>query len=419
MIESDIFIGRQPIFDNMGKCISYELLYRSNHDSSEALFSCNAKATARVIINLIHNIGLSSIIGNKIGYINIDEQIIMSDVFLSLPKSKFVFEILEYTKVTPEVIEKIRHLHKIGYRFALDDFSCENENIEYFKLLFPYVDVIKIDLLATNPISIEAMVEKFKPYNVKLLAEKVENIEIFERCKKAGFDYFQGFFFEKPTIIIGTKIEPSVVNAIDVINTLYTTIDMNIISEKFSFYPELTFNLLRYINSAEFSFRTEITSIKQILNLLGPSRLRSWLGLFLYSTSHDEMFQEAIVDAAKFRANMMRELVVALDKPNLGDEAFLTGSLSLIDTYLHIDMSDIIEKIHLGQPIIDALMKREGYFGKLLLITEKLEKTDQIHQLINNLAKKINLSPDHLYQIYCKAHTYRLKIETEIGTNQP
>lgn len=404
MIEADIFIGRQPIFDKEGKCVSYELLYRSTLDSSIAVFSNNANATARVILNLIHNIGLSSIIGTKIGYINVDEQIILSDVFLSLPKSKFVFEILEYTKVTPEVIERVHHLHELGYRFALDDFSCDNENIEYFKLLFPYVDVIKIDLLATTDLTIEAIVDKFSALDVKLLAEKVENLEIFERCKNAGFDYFQGYFFEKPSIISGTKIEPSVVNAIDVINTLYATADMNIICEKFSLYPELTFNLLRYINSAEFSFRQEITSIKQILNLLGPSRLRSWLGLFLYSGIHEQMFQEAIVDAARFRANMMRELVKALGKPELSDEAFLTGSLSLIDTYLHVEMANIIEKIRLDTLITDALLKREGYFGKLLLITEKLEKTKKIETLIENLAPKIHLSTDQLYRIYSKAY---------------
>lgn len=409
MIEADIFIGRQPIFDRDGKCVSYELLYRSTHESSEAVFSNNANATARVIINLIHNIGLSSIIGNKTGYINIDEQIILSDVFLSLPKSKFVFEILEYTKVTPEVIEKVRHLHELGYKFALDDFSCENENIEYFKLLFPYVDVIKIDLLASSSLSIESMVAKFSSYDVKLLAEKVENIEMFEQCINAGFDYFQGYFFEKPTVISGIKIEPSVINAIDIINTLYSTTDMHLISEKFSLYPELTFNLLRYINSAEFSFRHEITSIKQILNLLGPSRLRSWLGLFLYSGHHEERFQEAIVDAAKFRANMMRELVSALGKPELSDEAFLAGSLSLIDTYLHISMGDIIQKIHLAPPLIDALVKREGYFGKLLLITEKLETSKHIQTLIEHLAPKINLTSEQLYRIYSKAYSYTIE----------
>lgn len=405
MMESDIFIGRQPIFDNNGKCVSYELLYRSTLDSSIAVFSDNANATARVIINLVHNIGLSSIIGNKMGYINVDEQIILSDVFLSLPKSKFIFEILEYTKVTPEVIERVRHLHEVGYRFALDDFSCDNENIENFKALFPYVEIIKIDLLATTDLSIEAMVEKFRNLDVKLLAEKVENLEIFERCKNAGFDLYQGYFFEKPSIIQGTKIEPSVINAIDVINTLYATTDMNIICEKFSIYPELTFNLLRYINSAEFSFRQEITSIKQILNLLGPSRLRSWLGLFLYSGKHEQMFQEAIVDAAKFRANMMRELVKSIGKPELADEAFLTGSLSLIDTYLHIEMGNIIEKIRLDSLIADALLRREGYFGKLLLITEKLEKSDKLHILVENLAPKIHLTPDQLYHIYSKSYS--------------
>lgn len=410
MNETDIFIGRQPILDKEGKCVSYELLYRSTLESSDAVFANNANATARVIINLIHNIGLSSIIGNKIGYINIDEQIILSDVFLSLPKSKFVFEILEYTKVTPEIIERVRYLHELGYRFALDDFSCDNENIEYFKLLFPYVDVIKIDLLATTDLTIEAIVKKFSSLDVKLLAEKVENFEIFERCKNAGFDYFQGYFFEKPSIIVGTKIEPSVINAIDVINTLYTTTDMNAICDKFSIYPELTFNLLRYINSAEFSFRQEITSIKQILNLLGPSRLRSWLGLFLYSETHEQMFQEAIVDAARFRANMMKELVKALGKPELCDEAFLTGSLSLIDTYLHVEMASIIEKIHLDTLITDALLKRDGYFGKLLLITEKMEKTDKLPILIEHLSPKIHLSTDQLYHIYAKAYNSTIEI---------
>lgn len=404
MIESDIFIGRQPIFDKAGKCVSYELLYRSTLEASIAEFEDNANATARVIINLIHNIGLSSIIGNKIGYINVDEQIILSDVFLSLPKSKFVFEILEYTKVTPEVIERVRHLYELGYRFALDDFSCDNENIEYFKLLFPYVDIIKIDLLATTDLTVEAMVDKFRSLDVKLLAEKVENFETFERCKKAGFDLFQGYFFEKPSIIRGTKIEPSVINAIDVINTLYATTDMNVICEKFSIYPELTFNLLRYINSAEFSFREEITSIKQILNLLGPSRLRSWLGLFLYSGKRDQMFQEAIVDAAKFRAHMMRELIIAMGKPSLSDEAFLTGSLSLIDTYLHVEMGEIINKIRLDPQMKEALLTREGALGKLLSITEKLEKSDKLDLLIERLAPKIHLTSEKLYHIYTKAY---------------
>lgn len=407
-MEKDIFIGRQPILNLEGKCVAYELLYRDK-GATEAVFMDDTEATTRVIINLVHNIGISSLIGDKVGYINVDDHTLLSDALLSIPKEQFVFEILEYTKMSVAVVERVRQLHDMGYRFALDDFSPDNANIEYFKALFPFVDIIKIDLMATDITKIDEIVKKFNPYNLTLLAEKVEDLEVFEICKKAGFKLFQGYFFEKPTVIEGKKIEPSVTNAMDLINTLYTTSDMNIVTQKFSLYPELTFNLLRYINSSKYNFKNDITSIKQILNLLGPSRLRSWLGLFLYGGSKSEIFQDVILDAATFRANMMKELVNAHGKPDLCDEAFLAGSLSLIDAYLHIDMHEIVKKIQLSKLIEDALLNREGYLGKFLSITEKLEKTDKLQIIIGQLAPKINLSPVELYALYCKANEFEIE----------
>lgn len=412
MFNTDTYIGRQPILNLEGKCTAYELLYRTK-GSNEAVIKDDTEATIRVIINLVHNIGVSSIIGDKTGFINVDDHTLLSDVLLSIPKEQFVFEILEYTKMSVAIIERVRQLHNMGYRFALDDFSCDNENIEYFKSLFPFVDIIKIDMLAIEISVLEELVEKFKSYNVTLLAEKVEDLEVFERCKKAGFKLFQGYFFEKPSILIGKQIEPSVANAIDLINTLYSTADMDQVSQKFSLYPELTFNLLRYINSSNFNFKNDITSVKQILNLMGPSRLRAWLGLFLYGCKNERMFQDAITNAATFRANMMCELVSAHGKPELADEAFLTGSLSLIDTYLQISMHEIIEKIQLSKSIEDALFTREGYLGKILLITEKLEKTDKIQSMIEYLAPKVCLTSVQLYALYCKASDIAFVVKTK------
>lgn len=409
MLDTETFIGRQPILDKDGKCVAYELLYRNTHECVDATFNDNTKATARVIINLIHNIGFSSILGDKRGFINVDDHILLSDALLSLPKERFIFEILEYTKMSVAVIDKVRHLHDLGYRFALDDFYCSDKNIDYYQSLFPYIDILKIDLLVTERAMIEKIVSKFKSNTkMQILAEKVEDIEVFEWCKQAGFTLFQGYFFEKPVLISGKKIEPSVANAMDLINTLYTTSDLQAITHKFSHYPDLTFNLLRYINSASYNFKSEITSIRQILNLLGPTRLRSWLGLFLYAGSEEHKFQQVIVDAAKFRANMMKEIVHAQGKRELEDEAFLTGSLSLIDTYLQISMEEIVEKIGLSNAIKDALMNREGYFGKLLTIVERLEKSDQLQNMIEHLAPKLNMTPFQLYTLYWKANEIQI-----------
>ncbi len=410
-MQTSVFIGRQPILNFEGQCVAYEFLYRCK-GTTEAIIVDDTEATTRVIINLVHNIGISSLLEDKIGYINVDDHILLSDTLLTIPKDKFIFEILEHTKMSVAIVERVRQLHNIGYKFALDDFSPDNDNIEYYKALFPFVDILKIDLLAIDITQIDYIVKKFEPYNITLLAEKVEDIEVYKICKKAGFQLFQGYFFEKPTVIEGKKIEPSVINAMDLINTLNSTTDMNAVAQKFSQYPDLTFNLLHYMNSSHFNFNNEITSIKQILSLLGPSRLRSWLGLFLYGASQDGLFRDIIIEAATFRAKMMTELIMANGKPELADEAFLTGSLSLIDTYLQIDMNIIIEKIHLSQSMKDALLLREGYLGVMLSITEKLEKTDNIQNVIENLAPKIKISSPQLYKMYCKSNDIVCLLDT-------
>jgi c-di-GMP-related signal transduction protein len=35
---------------------------------------------------------------------------------------------------------------------------------------------------------------------MKLLAEKVENVEEFNRCESIGFDYYQGYYISKPEV---------------------------------------------------------------------------------------------------------------------------------------------------------------------------------------------------------------------------
>lgn len=193
---------------------------------------------------------------------------------------------------------------------------------------------------------------------------------------------------------------------IDVINTLHSTTDINVITDKFSLFPELTFNLLRYINSAQFSFRSEITSIRQIINLLGPMRLRSWLGLFVYSDDNASPQAQEIIQSAKFRANLMRELVIAHKKNELSDEAFLTGSLSLMDVYLELSMEELLEKILLSKSIKDALLNREGYLGKMLIIVEKLEKTEQLDAMINAVAPKLGIAHEELLTFYTKSKQF-------------
>ena len=54
-----------------------------------------------------------------------------------------------------------------------------------------------------------------KQYPSKLVAEKVETKEDFDFCYNLGFDYFQGYFFAKPSIISAKSISPTQVVLLD------------------------------------------------------------------------------------------------------------------------------------------------------------------------------------------------------------
>lgn len=404
-MDNQIYLGRQPIFDRDGNCMGYELLYRGKGEDF-ASFSDDTKATARVVINLIHNMGLSEIVGNKQAFVNIDDHMLLSDTIFSLPKEHCILEILEYTKMSVAILGRIQMLHEMGYRFALDDFCCQSNNIEYFRQIMPYVDIVKIDLMEHHEIALDFMAEAFESYNVKLLAEKVETKEMYEHCKQAGFEYFQGYFFEKPTIIEGKKIEPGIANIIELINTLCITSEIDVLTEKFSLYPDLTYNLLHYINSASYNFKTCIKSIRQVLLLLGPIKLRSWLCLFMYAGGNETIFKETLTYGAKFRSKMMQEMVRALGNTQMEDEAFLVGSLSLIDAYLEIRMEEILDKIELSDSIKEALIAKKGVYGKLLQVAEKLETTKKVHNLIEYFASKTGIHPNTFYKLYINALSY-------------
>lgn len=379
------YVGRQPIFNKDGACFGYELLYRSCDVNNVATFLDNAKATARVIVNLIHNIGLTPIIGQKLGFINVDETMLFSDAILLLPKEHFGFEILEHTQVSLALYERIKHLRRLGYRFSLDDFDCSDTMLKYYEPLFPYVDIIKVDIQAIGLNNLAHAVGKLTKYNIPLLAEKIETHEEHQACLNLDFVFYQGYFFEKPIILSGRKIEPSTLNAIRLINCIQENNDVTFIANKFATCPDLVYNLLRHVNSGAYHFRQKITSIKQMVLLLGPQKLLSWLGLFLYGTPHQKPFGVEIFNNAKFRAKVMEELALTCNKPELSNKAFLTGSLSLIDAYLNIPMSLLLEQIHLDDEIKLALLTGEGFLGELLLIATEMNHASDTQKAIEAL----------------------------------
>ena len=391
------YLGRQPIFDRQGAIFAYELLYRSCELRNEAHFEDNTLASTRVIAHLIQSFGIKSVVGSKQGFINLDENMLFGDALLLLPKEHICFEILEYTNVSLALYERIKYLHALGYRFLLDDFDCTDGMIANYETLFPYIDIVKVDILAIGLESLPSALEKIKPYNLTLLAEKIESFDVYERCLQLPFTYFQGYFFEKPLIVVKKRLEPQTLNALRLINCLQHTYDMKEITKHISTCPDIVYNLLRHVNSGAYHFKQTITNIAQMTMLLGHQKLLSWLGLFIYGSSHEKPFGEAIYNNAKFRAKMMETLAMHYYSGELAHKAFLVGSLSLVDVYFNLPLEDFLHELHLDDEIKEALLHEKGCLGKLLSIAKEMSHSCEITPSICHYAASQNFCQDVLY----------------------
>ncbi|RJF98337.1 EAL and HDOD domain-containing protein [Noviherbaspirillum saxi] len=196
----DFFLGRQPILSRDNQLVAYELLFR-DADTGTANVTDNVAATASVIAHTAQ-LGLSNVIGSQLGFINVDADLLNSDVIHFLPKNKVVLEILETVLATKSLLARVEELAEAGYRFALDDVVEYSDAVQ--KLL-PLIPVVKVDISNMEDEHLSRLTRLFKTSGKTLLAEKVETLEQFERCMQLGFDYFQGYYFARPTVLTGKK----------------------------------------------------------------------------------------------------------------------------------------------------------------------------------------------------------------------
>lgn len=378
----DYCFAYQPIFTANGGTTALELLYRDS-DSGFADVTDHTSATANVLVNTLSHIGMIELLGGLKLFINVAEDLLLSDTIKLLPSDKVMLELLEHIEVTPQIVERVRELRNLGYEFALDDYVYKEEPCPLFDL----VEIIKVDILQSDVENLGHLVKYLRQWLCKLLAEKVEDQAIFERCKQAGFDLFQGYYFAYPTMLEGRRIEPHKAVILHLISLINSDADLKEIEAALKTNPGLSFSLLKVINSPAFYPGTKIGSISQALQLLGMKQLNRWLQIQLFAQQGRCDTQcTPLLGLALQRAKLMELLAESISV--ITDRAYVAGMFSLAEAALSISMEEILSKLNLVEDVHMALLTREGKIGGLLNLCENLEygKFDQVETLAASLA---------------------------------
>ena len=378
------WLGRQPILDLTGNTVAYELLFRSG-DTGVANVVDDRAATSTVISHAFSELGLASVLGQCRGFINFDAALLTSDVIELLPPERTMIELLETVEITAEVVERCRDLRSRGFSFALDDVV--QLDAAHAPIL-PLVDVIKVDIKEAAPDLLPSLVTNVRtlPRRIKLLAEKVDTREQADYCRQLGFELFQGYFFARPVVLQGRRADPSRSVLLHLLQQSVSDAGNAEIEATFKQAPELSYKLMRLVNSVGIGSRYEIRSLSHALVILGRRQLQRWLQVLLFAHHGAGDFPSPLLHMAAARGKFLELLCEHRREPQaICDQAFMTGILSLLDTLLETPMADAIADIALPAVVRQALLERDGLLGRMLRLVEALEhaESEQVASLLH------------------------------------
>ncbi len=356
----DILLARQPIFDRNLKLYGYELLYRQNSTSEHASFLCGDTATSLLLLNNYASLSQTTEHHRVPAFINVTENLIKSDEILPLQPEKVVLEVLEDVTPDQQLIAAIKKYKQRGFKIALDDYPFTDD----FEPLLEHADFIKVDILSFDMATIAKKLDGLKNFNAQLLAEKVEDHQTYVQCLKLGFHLFQGYFFEKPQVVRGKKLESNKQMIMSILGYVYDPeADPKVIAEKVSHDAQLSYRLLRIINSAAYGLSKKVQSIQEAIVFLGLNQLKRWIALLAFSASDDtppELLRTLLI------RGRCCELVSMEQNQSSPEKFFTAGLFSGIDSLLGADLSYLINDLPLTSEVQQAILQYKGDIGEVL-----------------------------------------------------
>lgn len=366
---NEVFVARQPIFDRQLEVVGYELLFRAG-DATTAVVSDPEGATASVVLNSFTELGLERVVGTQPAWINVSREFVLGGFATSVPPHLVLLEVLEDQLIDDELVAAIGMLKRQGHRLALDDFRPTPSAEPLLRI----VDVVKLDLLELGRDGLATEVRRLQKYGLTLLAEKLEAQEDFAFCLNAGCDLFQGYFFCRPELVQGRRVDANRMSLLQLLAALQDPgIELAELERTIALDVGLSYRLLRYINSAFFGLRQEVRSVGQALALLGTDKLKQWAALSVFASVESKPAELTLT--ALIRARFC-ELAVAHDPGANSSELFTLGLFSVIDALMDLPMEEALSSVPFPTDVRDALITHTGPRGRLLECVTALETAE-------------------------------------------
>jgi EAL and modified HD-GYP domain-containing signal transduction protein len=326
---------------------------------------------------------------------------LLARTYTLMPPSSVVIELLEDVQPDDEVESACEDLVHAGYALALDDFVWGPE----YRRLLELATIVKVDVLDQPAEKLDEVAQRVAPYDVRLLAERVETAQVRAICAGLGYELFQGYYFARPETVVKRALKSDELTIVQAMNVLRDPSTTDVQAEAvFSADLGLSYKLLRMVNSAAVGGRG-IESIRHALRLSGRTELGKWLALLLVSSMAARgATNRELLHLAVQRGRMCELLAATTGRDRDSGALFLVGLFSLLDAISGVPMPQLLEAITLAAPLRDALVARTGPYAGALRLAEAYEQGEW--GLVTRDAKSSGLDASDLTALYVQSLTW-------------
>ncbi|WP_291326449.1 EAL and HDOD domain-containing protein [Desulfovibrio sp. UCD-KL4C] len=386
------FVARQPVFTRERAVWGYELLFRNSEFSTTAEIGAavadDDAATSQVIADGFGLIQEDLAKGQRL-LVNFSRNMLLEYAADLLPPEICVVEILETVNPDPDILEALKSLKDQGYTLALDDYIGQ----EGFEAFIKITDIIKVDCLGLPIEELKDLVLNLRQYECILLAEKVEDTEMFDLCMELGFDLFQGFFFSRPETVLGKKMSSNNLNRMQLLRSISgSEFNVEDLSTAINSDVSISYRLLRFMNSPYFGLPHMVSSIQQAVVLIGYKKLASWLRVILLSDMCSGTASSELAFLSIKRAKFLELLSLEFGSAGMSsDSMFLLGLFSLLDVLLGKPMKSLLEELPIEEDLMAALCGESSIASVWLDLVVAFEKAKW--ESVSSIILSQNLSP--------------------------
>ena len=358
----DNYLSRTPLIDATQRVRGYRLSWqnaRASHAPAEQ---------TRQLLALTAQFPPQA--GSSLFFIEIQAAALSADSLRHLNPATTVLMFDQAELACAEGIELAMSLNAQGFGLALchPDVALFDSNDGLLSLMTH----VTADLAHPDLARIASLAALAEPA-LELMVSQVSDWNGFDACAALGLAGFFGNMCASPRSLPRiAEMGSQTVLILQLMKMVQEHADIRELEKVLQRDAMLSYQLLRYTNSAGFGLRIEIESLRHAITMLGYLPLYRWLALLLATTSTAGS-SRALLQTAIVRGRFVELLGMGLLPASEAGNLFVVGLFSLLDQLLGIPMPQLMRQVSLPDAIVQALLHRGDIYGPLLALAEACE----------------------------------------------